>query len=168
MTHDWHGRPLVRIEPALWTWRGQPVRVEESVEWGLPPVQNPEHVRIGDAERDRAVSTLGDHFAAGRLTREEFDERSDQAMQARFTGDLQPLFADLPRSRPPALPGAPTRVPPQMFFAFAMLAPLLIVTGVIAAMVFSAPWILWTFLMVFLLSGFWRRRHRHFAVRSHR
>ena len=53
-------------------------------------------VRIGDAERDSAVSALGDHFAAGRLTREEFDERIDKAMQARFQSDLQPLFADLP------------------------------------------------------------------------
>ena len=53
-------------------------------------------VRIGDAERDQAVSTLGDHFAAGRLTREELDERIDQAMQARFSTDLDPLFDDLP------------------------------------------------------------------------
>jgi hypothetical protein len=53
-------------------------------------------VRIGDAERDAAVSSLGEHFAAGRLTHEEFDERLDLAWAARTQADLDPLFADLP------------------------------------------------------------------------
>jgi Domain of unknown function (DUF1707) len=60
---------------------------------------NPVPLRIGDVERDRAVSTLGDHYAAGRLTAEEFDDRSSRAWQARTTEDLAPLFADLPGSR---------------------------------------------------------------------
>jgi len=59
------------------------------------PAQEP--VRIGDAERDEALNRLGDHFAAGRLTREEFDERSETAMGARFDSDLLPLFRDLPK-----------------------------------------------------------------------
>ena len=98
MTYDRDGHP--RIEPARWMWRGQEIRVDP---WEMALRQAPAQgtdgtVRIGDAERDAAVSALGDHYAAGRLTREEFDERSDQAMQARFHGDLQPLFADLPRA----------------------------------------------------------------------
>ena len=60
----------------------------------LAPTGSP--VRIGDAERDDAVASLGDHFAAGRLNREELDERIDRAIQARFDADLEPLFADLP------------------------------------------------------------------------
>jgi hypothetical protein len=55
-------------------------------------------VRIGDAERDRAVAALGDHFAAGRLTNEEFEQRMEQAIKARFNEDLEPLFADLPQT----------------------------------------------------------------------
>jgi hypothetical protein len=54
-------------------------------------------VRIGDDEREAAVRALGDHFAAGRLTKEEFDERSEQAWVARTRSALMPLFADLPR-----------------------------------------------------------------------
>ena len=53
--------------------------------------------RIGDAEREAAVTSLGEHYAAGRLTKEEFDERSDQAWAARTAAGLWPLFADLPR-----------------------------------------------------------------------
>jgi len=65
--------------------------------FGQPLVVRPAAgpIRIGDAERDQAVSLLGDHFAAGRLNREELDERIDQAIQAKFSTDLQPLFADL-------------------------------------------------------------------------
>lgn len=53
-------------------------------------------LRIGDAERESAVTALGEHYAAGRLTKEEYDERSDRAYGARTAADLWPLFADLP------------------------------------------------------------------------
>jgi hypothetical protein len=39
-------------------------------------------MRIGDAEREAAVTALGEHFAAGRLTKEEYDERSGRAWTA--------------------------------------------------------------------------------------
>jgi hypothetical protein len=53
-------------------------------------------IRIGDAEREHAVTALGEHYAAGRLTKDEFDERSGAAWSATTAGDLAPLFADLP------------------------------------------------------------------------
>lgn len=55
-----------------------------------------EHVRISDAERNNAMNTLGAHFAAGRLTLPEYEERCDQIFAATTRGELQPLFADLP------------------------------------------------------------------------
>ena len=58
-------------------------------------------IRVSDAERDQAVAELGEHFQAGRLTQEEFDDRSGRALQARTGRDLTALFGDLPR---PALP----------------------------------------------------------------
>lgn len=54
-------------------------------------------LRIGDSDREAAVSALGEHYAAGRLTKEEYDERSDIVWAARTGSDLGPLFADLPR-----------------------------------------------------------------------
>lgn len=56
-------------------------------------------VRIGDDERERAAATLGDHYAAGRLDREEFDTRLAAAYAARTRGELAGLFRDLPEPR---------------------------------------------------------------------
>ena len=40
-------------------------------------------IRVSDAERDQAVAELSEHYQAGRLTLEEFDDRSSQALRAR-------------------------------------------------------------------------------------
>lgn len=72
-------------------------------------------VRIGDAERDAAAAALGEHFASGRLTRDEFDERLESAWAAKTAVDLDPLFVDLPgtsdRLAEPPGGAAPTRFP---------------------------------------------------------
>ena len=64
----------------------------------------PAQVRIGDAERDSAVSALAEHYVAGRISKDELDERTDAAWAARTSGDLAPLFSDLPQLPPPAPP----------------------------------------------------------------
>ncbi len=56
-------------------------------------------LRIGDADRDRAVECLRTAMAEGRLTYDEFDERLGIALNAKFESDLEPLFADLPHGR---------------------------------------------------------------------
>jgi Domain of unknown function (DUF1707) len=53
-------------------------------------------IRVSDAERDQAVAELSEHFQAGRLTQEEFEDRSGRALQARTGSDLSDLFTDLP------------------------------------------------------------------------
>ena len=55
-------------------------------------------MRVSDADRDTAVTELSEHFQAGRLTQDEFDERSGTALRARTGSDLSSLFADLPNS----------------------------------------------------------------------
>jgi uncharacterized protein DUF1707 len=57
-------------------------------------------LRLSDADRDRAVAELSEHFQAGRLAADELDDRVGQALQARTAADLAPLFADLPGKRP--------------------------------------------------------------------
>jgi len=57
-------------------------------------------LRIGDAERESAIAALGEHFAAGRLSKDELDERMDAAWTARTRSDLAILFHDLPALRP--------------------------------------------------------------------
>jgi hypothetical protein len=53
-------------------------------------------MRVGDVERDAAASELREHFASGRLTQDELNERLDQAFAAKTRGELNGLFTDLP------------------------------------------------------------------------
>jgi Domain of unknown function (DUF1707) len=53
-------------------------------------------VRASDADRDRVVAVLAAASAEGRLTLEEYSERSDAALVARTLGDLASLTEDLP------------------------------------------------------------------------
>lgn len=75
-----------------------------------PDRRGPE-LRIADSEREGAVRVLGEHYAAGRLTKEEFDERADAAWAAKTASGLWPLFVDLPRLGA-AQPGPPPPSPP--------------------------------------------------------
>lgn len=64
-------------------------------------------IRVSDAERDLAVAELSEHFQFGRLTQEEFGDRSARALGARTGADLSGLFTDLPRRAAVAVqPGA--------------------------------------------------------------
>jgi hypothetical protein len=64
----------------------------------------PPEVRISDQDRDRGAQEIREHFAAGRLTDEELDERVQAVYQARTAGELEALRADLPPL--PATPGS--------------------------------------------------------------
>jgi len=114
-------------------------------------------MRVGDAERDEAARALGEHFANGRLDREEYDERLELAFAARTGNDLAALFRDLPQARitSPLRPRSSRsghRIP--------FLPVLLILIGL--AIVFNAGWIVWVGLGALLLAKKfqWARRHR--------
>jgi hypothetical protein len=53
-------------------------------------------LRIGDAERDAVMTALREHYAQGRLTHEELDERLELTLSARTGRDLALAGADLP------------------------------------------------------------------------
>ncbi len=86
------------------------------------PGGDPAAFRVGDAERNSAVTALGEHMATGRLDLDEYGTRSAIANTARTAGELGALFADLPAPHP-VLPGtqalspttAPRTVAPQTF-----------------------------------------------------
>ena len=59
-------------------------------------------MRVSDADRERICARLRDAFAEGRLTAEEFHERTATALAAKTEGDLLPLTADLPAPTPAA------------------------------------------------------------------
>jgi hypothetical protein len=63
-------------------------------------------LRVGDAERTRVTEALHEHFAQGRLTRDELDERLDTALAAKTYGDLRRVTQDLPAPGPATEPWA--------------------------------------------------------------
>ena len=62
------------------------------------------HLRASDADRDRAVSALSEAFQDGRITHEEFEHRSAQALGARTGQELTDLVGDLSSGNAPATP----------------------------------------------------------------
>lgn len=83
----------------------------------------PTGLRIGDKERESALSALGEHMSAGRLDIDEYGDRSAKVTDARTRDDLSALFDDLPAphptfgeppAEPPAVPEdrSPARRPP--------------------------------------------------------
>jgi hypothetical protein len=61
-------------------------------------------MRVSDAEREAVAAELREHFASGRLTQDELNERLDQTFAARTRGDLNAVLTDLPGS--PSWPSA--------------------------------------------------------------
>jgi uncharacterized membrane protein YfcA len=55
---------------------------------------------------------------------------------------------------------------PEAQFAWSPVvwfAPLIVICALVAAVILSAPWLVWMFLWVFLITGFFRHRRRHFG-----
>jgi hypothetical protein len=67
-------------------------------------------LRASDADRDRAIETLATANAEGRLSLEEYSQRSEVALAARTLGDLAGLTADLPASAPGDAVAVPERI----------------------------------------------------------
>lgn len=122
-------------------------------------------VRIGDAEREVAANELGEHFAAGRLTHEELDERLEAAWRARSAGDLRLLFVDLPStadagaSTPPSAGtagvGSVGRRPHWSHRSFALR---LVVLLIVVAIALPGPQ--WPLVVLFWAWMIFGRRHR--------
>jgi hypothetical protein len=113
-------------------------------------------IRVSDADRDRVNAQLRDHFAAGRITPGELDERLSAALNAKTFGDLRRIMADLPGpvpalrdTAPPPLRATPTRAirrhPP--------FPPLILLALLAALLIPPIGWLLATFVNVILL--FW-------------
>jgi len=134
-------------------------------------------IRVSDADRDRVSAQLRDHFAAGRITTGELDERLSAALNAKTFGDLRRIMADLP-GPVPALHGSappPLRATPAWATRRRPPFPPLILLALLAALLIPPiGWMLATFVNVILL--FWlmtfiagafasgrpaRRRHHH-------
>ncbi len=119
-----------------------------------------DRIRISDADRDRVTGQLNHHFAQGRLTREELDERVTATLNAKTFADLHAVMADLPEPAPaPPRTGQP---PPQTQQAGPTwmfrrrrprILPLVLLALLAVLLIPSGGWLLLAFLKVILL--FW-------------
>src|SRR5690625_2353914 len=115
-------------------------------------------LRVGDAERDDATAALGEHFAAGRLTKMEFDERAEQVSTARFERDLTSVFEDLPAvstlvDAEPEKRDLNSRwrtIAPRVMWALPVMAIALLAVTVLI----SAPWLLFMLFWFVAIGGF--------------
>jgi Domain of unknown function (DUF1707) len=69
-------------------------------------------IRASDSDRENVVEILRDAYSTGRLTLEEFDERTTAAFAARTWGGLRELTRDLPQQAKLSLTRAEPLVPP--------------------------------------------------------
>jgi hypothetical protein len=67
---------------------------------GQPPDER--RSRLGDADRERFVAILREHYAAGRLDLEELRRRVGIVLAAAFADETAAVLADLPPTGAPA------------------------------------------------------------------
>lgn len=139
-----------------------------------------DRLRTSDADRDRVTALLRDHFAAGRLTPEELDERLTATLNARTFGDLRRVLADLPGPAPVLAPtsGAQPQAAPRWMpgrrrprllplAALALITALLIPgAGWLFLAVFQAVLLLWLAAClagILMAARFYRRMRRDWS-----
>jgi hypothetical protein len=134
-----------------------------------------DRMRASDAEREAVTARLRDHYAEGRLTHDELDERVSAALSAKTFGELRTLTTDLPGPAP-VPPRATARPswggPPPWRHRSRPPVPLFLLFGLLLVLASGGGWAMFAFFRLILV--FWlammltrtviglvyRRRHR--------
>jgi hypothetical protein len=138
-----------------------------------------ENIRVSDADRERVAERLREHYAAGRLSADELDERLSTTLSAKTFGDLRSVMTDLPEpgtigpegwppqgarapqprpARPPAY--AYRRGPRLMPIVLAALVAVVLLHGALGFLFFNFVLVMFVVAMVGLIAGAARvRRH---------
>ena len=137
-----------------------------------------DRMRVSDADREAVAARLRDHYAEGRLTDGELDERVSAALNAKTFGDLRPLTTDLPGPAPvppprtaarPSWGGPPPwrhrhhRPPVGLFLLIALLLVVASGGGWALFAFFRLILVFWLVMMLtrIALGLVYRRRHRY-------
>ena len=111
----------------------------------------PSGLRVGDADREATAAGLREHYAQGRLTLAEFQQRLDAAFAAKTDRDLAKITEDLgPATPEPAGPPS-ARVPYWQMPAFRPPVP----RGISTMAVMIVVVVVAGLLMRFALAGLW-------------
>jgi hypothetical protein len=115
-----------------------------------------ENIRISDADRDRVTARLREHYAEGRLTAEELDERVSATLNAKTFGDLRPIMGDLPEPAPfgpqPGPVPPPIQPPVYAYRRGPRLLPVALLLLFLALILPGAGWAFFAFLKFALLA----------------
>jgi uncharacterized protein DUF1707 len=137
-----------------------------------------DRMRASDADREAVAAKLRDHYAEGRLTQDELDERVSAALSAKTFGELRPLTTDLPGPAPvppptavrPSWDGPPPwrhrhrhRTPVPLFVLIALLLLLASGGGWALFAFFRLILVFWLVMMLtrMIIGLVYRRRHRY-------
>jgi hypothetical protein len=113
-------------------------------------------IRVSDADRDDVTARLRDHFAAGRLTPDELDQRVSATLNAKTFGDLRRVMIDLPEpvQVPSQAEQRPRRAePPWIARRRGPRILPLVLLALLAAVLTPGGWLLFAFFKVILV--FW-------------
>lgn len=116
-----------------------------------------DRIRVSDADREHVTDRLREHFAQGRLSSEELDERITATLSAKTFGDLRRVMADLPEPGlvpPPASWQAAAAARPRIIVRRGpRLLPLAFIALIAAVAIPGAGWVFFAFLQFAL--AFW-------------
>ncbi|HEY3732754.1 MAG TPA: DUF1707 domain-containing protein [Streptosporangiaceae bacterium] len=109
-------------------------------------------MRVSDADRDSIAAQLREHYAQGRLSLDELNQRLEHTFAARTRTDLNAVTGDLPYAAPSGLlpgdqarHGGQGRNSPAAYLSF---IPLMVCLGVCFAVLglfgfgFGGPWVI--------------------------
>lgn len=85
-----------------------------------PAAAGRSRLRVGHADREQVIDALKGAFTQGRVTRDELDERTGQALAARTYAELDVITADIPGA--PRLDGPPSSPAPARRWPLATAA----------------------------------------------
>jgi DUF1707 SHOCT-like domain len=118
-------------------------------------------IRASDEDRSQTAAALGEHYAAGRLTLEEFQERLDKVYAATTLDKLDRLMTDLPGADLGRVPERRAPRPVQVPAGGSALAwqsarRFWLAIGVVAFVIWllggaGGPWLLWAAIPLGLL-----------------
>jgi hypothetical protein len=117
-----------------------------------------DRIRISDADRERVAAKLREHYAEGRLTSDELDERLSAALSAKTVGELRRVMADLPDDAgapmpPQDWPSAPRAVYyGPVFRRGPRILPILLIGLILMVAFHGAGWLFFGLLNVILLA----------------
>jgi hypothetical protein len=116
-----------------------------------------DRIRVSDADRERVAARLREHYAEGRLSSEDLEERISTTLGAKTFGDLRHVMADLPEPAqvPPYARQAPPWAPRRRaaYRRGPRLWPLALFALIAALVIPGAGWLFLAFFKIILL--FW-------------